>query len=385
MSIICKQKAKPPPCRGMRFHWPNVQLPRWFRFAMPIGMFGLMAYGTWAFSHKLCYDQIYKHYRHESVAIGLICIVCVLYIIIFLIWLQLAVIVGPGKLPHVSPYLIFTHQDYDIEDREKLHSDESVSAPICYQCDPNGWPLWCSNCQGLKTERAHHSRELGYCVPKFDHRCIWLGSIIGKDNYRLFIQFCVFMTIWLAIIWTSIVAYIRNIVRDYKGGGSHLNGNLIAILILTTACWMLITSLFVTQLNCIIKNRTSLEVMEKRRKAFSTRKLFCYYNSEDESRYVVEFTKKEYANCWSKENWWKNAVESLGSNVLMWFIPLGSSVPRFDSKSGNNENGMSSADYIIGPYKERLGDHAIDLIKLKISKSEYLTKLQTCADSQSSR
>lgn len=368
----------------MKLHWPKVHFPKWFRFLMPIGVFGLMCYGTWAFSHKLCYDKIYKYYKHESVAIGLICTVCSLDILIFFIWLQLAVIVGPGKLPHVSPYSIFAHQSSDPEDNEKLHPNESVLPPICYQCDPNGWPLWCSNCQSLKTERAHHSRELGYCVPKFDHRCVWLGSIIGKNNYRLFVQFCVFEAMWLVIVWTSIVAFMRDIVKDYKGGGSHLNGNLIAIFILTTLTWMLVTALFLTQLNCIIKNRTSLEVIERRKKSFSTRKMFCFYNSDDGNRYVVEFTKREYGDCWSKDSWWQNAIESLGPNVLMWFIPLGSSVPKFTFQAEKDGDSKTSLESVIGPYRETLGNRAIELIKHKISNNDYLTKLEAYGDGQSS-
>lgn len=348
---------------------------------MPIGIFLLMTYGTWAFSHKLCYDHIYKEYGSESAAIGLIAVVCFLQILLLLIWLQIAVVIGPGRLPRVSPYLIFPDQASDVNDSEKYHNYSSVFPPICYQCDPNGYPLWCSNCQSLKTERAHHSRELGHCVPKFDHKCIWLGTIIGKDNYRLFVQYCVFMTIWLVIIWTSIVAYIRDIVRDFKGHGSHVNGNIIAVLILTTSFWVIVTSLLLTQLNCIVKNRTSLEVIERRKKAFSTRKMFCYYSPDDACRYVVELDKPEYGNCWTKENWWTNAVESLGSNMLMWIIPWGSSVPKFEpDQEKKTYNNRSTLEGVLGPYKENVGDKTIQLIRRKISGNDYLTKLQAYGD-----
>ncbi|CAR28101.1 hypothetical protein ZYGR_0N05910 [Zygosaccharomyces rouxii] len=355
----------------------NVKLPRWTRFLMPIGIFLLMSYGTWAFSHKLCYDQIYKHYGQKSVAIGLIVVVCFLQILLLLIWFQIAVAVGPGKLPQVLPYLILSAQESDLGASEKYQNHGSDGSSICYQCDPNGYPIWCTNCQSLKTERAHHSRELGHCVPKFDHKCTYLGSIIGKDNYRLFVQYCVFMTIWLAIIWTSIVAYIRSITRDYRGHGSHLNGNLIAILILTTLFWITVTSLLLTQLNCIVKNKTSIEVMERRRKAFSTRKMFCYYNPDDGCRYVVELNKKEYESCWSKDSWWANAVESLGSNIFMWVIPWGTSVPKFKpDPEKNGRNDKSTIEAVLGPYKETVGNKTIELIRKKISNNEYLTKVQ---------
>ncbi|GCE97923.1 palmitoyltransferase pfa5 [Zygosaccharomyces mellis] len=354
----------------------KAQLPRWTRFLMPVGIFLLMSYGTWAFSHKLCYNQIYKHYGHRSVSIGLIVVVCFLQLTLLLIWFQIAITVGPGRLPQVLPNLILSAHNSDRDANEKYCNKDSFGPVICYQCDPNGYPIWCTNCQSLKTERAHHSSELGYCVPKFDHKCVWLGSIIGKDNYRLFVQYCVFMAIWLAIIWTSIVAYIRSISRDYRGHGSHLNGNLISTLILTASSWLMVTSLLLTQINCIVKNNTSLEIME-RRKTFATRRMFCYYNPNDECRYVVELSKKEYLLCWSKESWWANAVESLGPNILMWAIPWGSPVPKF--KSGGEENvtdDKSTLEDVLGPYKETLGNKTVELIRKKINNNEYLTRFQ---------
>lgn len=347
----------------------KVRLPRWTRFLMPIGIFLLMTYGTWAFSHKLCYDQIYKHYRHKSVAIGLIVIVCFLQLILLLIWFQLAVTVGPGRLPRVLPNLILKTQDSDLD-------GEPADPLVCYQCDPNGYPIWCNSCQGIKTERAHHSNDLGYCVPKFDHKCLWLGSIIGKDNYRLFVQYCVFMAAWLAIIWTSIVAYIRRIIKNYGGHGSHLNGNLIAILIITTSCWLMVTMLLLTQLNCIVTNRTSIEIMERRKK-YSLRRMFCYYNPDDKCRYVVELNKKEYVSCWSKGCWWNNAVESLGPNILMWVIPWGTPISTFDYDQERNIDGnKSTLDRALGPYREIISNKTIELIRRRIRNDEYLTKLR---------
>lgn len=361
----------------MRAICSKVQLPRWTRFLMPMGIFLLMSYGTWAFSHKLCYDQIYKHYRHESVAIGLIVTVCFLLLLLLLIWFQIAVMVGPGRLPQILPNSILAASASDLGNNEKDHGNNSAGPLICYQCDPNGYPIWCSNCQSLKTERAHHSSELGHCVPKFDHKCIWLGSIIGKDNYRLFVQYCVFMTIWLAIIWTSIVAYIRRISRDYKGHGSHLNGNLIVVFIITTSSWLMVSSLLLTQLHCIVKNRTSLEIMEKR-KTFSTRRMFCYYNPDDGCRYVVELNKKEYVSCWSKDSWCANAVESLGSNIFMWIIPWGTSVSKV--KTDLEKNDKPTIEIVLGPYKETVGNKTIELIRQKITNNEHLTKIQAYGD-----
>lgn len=49
-----------------------------------------------------------------------------------------------------------------------------------YTCRSDGLPIWCSDCQNWKPERAHHSAEIGRCVKKMDHYCPWAGGMIGE-------------------------------------------------------------------------------------------------------------------------------------------------------------------------------------------------------------
>lgn len=44
----------------------------------------------------------------------------------------------------------------------------------------DGLPIWCSECQNWKPERAHHSGEIQRCVRKMDHYCPWAGGMIGE-------------------------------------------------------------------------------------------------------------------------------------------------------------------------------------------------------------
>lgn len=363
----------------MEFHWPRLRPPSWCRFVLPFIMYGLICYSTWSFSHKLCYDHVYKRHRRKDVAIGLICTVVFLDILLLVTWFQLAVLIGPGKQPKVPPFMIFPDEVSDGSSCSESGGHSSLIPPICYQSDPNGYPIWCSICQSLKTERVHHSSYLGYCVPRFDHRCIWIGSVVGKDNYRLFFQFLVYFAVLSLIVLVSICVFIKQIIDGHEGGGSRLSSNLIAALILSGFGLLMTASMVPTYIICIIQNKTFLEFMARRNKSPSCKKMFCYYNAKDGYRYVVEFWSNEYDSFWKKPNLMENIYEYLGSNVMMWFVPFRFPCPNV-TYDVEKQGLKVSLESVLGRYKESFGNHTIELIEKKISQDDYITRFHAYGD-----
>lgn len=363
----------------MEFYWPRLRQLSWFRFILPLIVYGLICYSTWSFSHELCYDQVYKRHHRKDIAIGLICAVVFLDILLLVIWFQLVVLIGPGKQPKVSPFMIFPEEVPDVSSTSESGGHSSLIPPLCYQCDPNGYPIWCSICQSLKMERVHHASNLGYCVPRFDHRCIWIGTVVGKDNYRLFFQFLVNFAFLSLIVLVSICVFIKEIIDEHEIGGSRLSPNLIVALILSGFGLLMTGSMVPTYIICMIQNKTSLEFMARRTKSPSCKKIFCYYNEKDGYRYVVEFESNEYDSFWKKPDLMENIYEYLGPNVLMWFVPVGFPCPTFTydlEKVGPNAN----LESILGRYKESFGNNTIELIEKKISQKEYLTRFHAYGD-----
>lgn len=53
---------------------------------------------------------------------------------------------------------------------------------------------YCDRCQCWQPPDGMHCVESGVCVAGYDHYCVWMGTCIGKNNYR---QFVLFNISWL--------------------------------------------------------------------------------------------------------------------------------------------------------------------------------------------
>lgn len=83
-------------------------------------------------------------------------------------------------------------------------------------CESDGHPLWCSRCQLLRPDRAHHSSEVDRCVLKMDHYCPWLGSIIGLRNYKPFYLFVAYSLLFATFTFATLTAYTIIYAQEQK-------------------------------------------------------------------------------------------------------------------------------------------------------------------------
>ena len=67
---------------------------------------------------------------------------------------------------------------------------------------------WNDTTNFFQPPRAHHCSINNDCVEKFDHHCPWVGTTIGRRNYRNFLYFVFGTTLWCAFVVGSCVMSI---------------------------------------------------------------------------------------------------------------------------------------------------------------------------------
>lgn len=80
----------------------------------------------------------------------------------------------------------------------------------------------CATCQVLRPPRAKHCAYCDNCVEIFDHHCPWVGTCIGRRNYRYFASLLLVSSLYASYIAAvSIVLCIKGTMRQIDEDNGH--------------------------------------------------------------------------------------------------------------------------------------------------------------------
>lgn len=144
-----------------------------------------------------------------------------------IIWLLLAVAthyiaklaapLGPklGPISELICYIFFAASTYFLTDiclRDPgICLNKEIPETISSE-EARKW-RWCDFCQVYQPPDGAHCPDCNVCIAGYDHHCVWMGTCVGKRNYR---QFLKFNMSWLyfflyTLVWVVIIgAFIRN-------------------------------------------------------------------------------------------------------------------------------------------------------------------------------
>jgi hypothetical protein len=119
---------------------------------------------------------------------------------------------------------------------------------------------FCETCLVWRLPRASHCSDCNHCVDVFDHHCPWVGSCVGRNNYKFFVSFVGFICLDCLLTAGSCVAHLALV---YVGGSEEVyalaNIGTIAVLVLSGLMTFPAASLFFYHVSLIRKGKTTRE------------------------------------------------------------------------------------------------------------------------------
>jgi len=106
--------------------------------------------------------------------------------------------------------------------RRKFENDEKTDYYVTNKGYINKLTL-CYSCNLIRPPRTSHCAECDNCTEKFDHHCVWVGTCVGKRNYKNFLTFLFLLnltSIFQLILSTILLAKEVSDYIDFKENNS---------------------------------------------------------------------------------------------------------------------------------------------------------------------
>ncbi|KAM0801909.1 DHHC palmitoyltransferase-domain-containing protein [Usnea florida] len=129
-----------------------------------------------------------------------------------------------------------------------------------------GETRFCKKCQARKPDRAHHCSTCGRCVLKMDHHCPWLATCVGLRNYKAFLLFLIYTSIfcWVCFAVTSTWLW-SEVFSDSEYIESLMPINYVLLCVISGIIGLVLTGFTIWHLSLAYRGQTTIECLEKTR------------------------------------------------------------------------------------------------------------------------
>ncbi|KAG6006563.1 hypothetical protein E4U21_006861 [Claviceps maximensis] len=126
---------------------------------------------------------------------------------------------------------------------------------------------FCKKCQARKPDRAHHCSTCQRCVLKMDHHCPWLATCLGLRNYKSFLLFLVYTSLFCfyAFAVSGTWVWSEVIQEDVQQFESILPVNFVVLSVLSGIIGIVVGIFTGWHVMLASKGQTTIECLERTR------------------------------------------------------------------------------------------------------------------------
>jgi hypothetical protein len=104
-----------------------------------------------------------------------------------------------------------------------IRSTANTTAGANEQQNQQQW-CWCDACQTLQPPRGAHCPDCNVCVDGFDHHCVWMGTCIGTNNLKPFVNFNKSWILYVLYVIVWVVILGPTVCNRHNDKGSNTGG-----------------------------------------------------------------------------------------------------------------------------------------------------------------
>ena len=129
-----------------------------------------------------------------------------------------------------------------------------------------GGSRFCKKCHARKPDRAHHCSTCKRCVLKMDHHCPWLATCVGLRNYKPFMLFLVYTSIFCWLCFGVTAAWLwGEILSDGQYTESFMPINYVMLAVVAGIIGLVLTGFTAWHISLAWRGQTTIECLEKTR------------------------------------------------------------------------------------------------------------------------
>jgi hypothetical protein len=141
-----------------------------------------------------------------------------------------------------------------------------LTAAVTVKSD--GQERFCKKCQCRKPDRTHHCSSCRTCVLKMDHHCPWLANCLGLHNYKAFLLFLIYTSLFCIVCFAASCKLVyTELFNATTGAKTQLDDlapvNWVLLAVISGIIGLVLSGFTAWHLILTSNNMTTIESLEK--------------------------------------------------------------------------------------------------------------------------